>query len=170
VPVVPLTPGQRVCTIICRRDLQRSCRVLSIHIDGYCSATIRCVQEIGRVCSRVCHIYSDVEPLSGFGPANIEQVSRRNNLVEGVVVNRIWLAVHLRVRSVPALTYTKFVEVGPIGRVQLSAGVILWIAVVIPDPFAAQVIVSTQYSSRYCLCGALIAAVVIRQAFILAQE
>jgi hypothetical protein len=32
----------------------------------------------------VCHIHSDVEPLSGFGPANIEQVCRRNNLVEGV--------------------------------------------------------------------------------------
>jgi hypothetical protein len=47
---------------------------------------------------------------------------------------------------------------------------ILWIAVVIRDPFAAQVIVSTQYSSWYFLCAALIAAVVIRQAFILAQE
>jgi len=48
--------------------------------------------------------------------------------------------------------------------------VILWIAVVIRDPFAAQVIVSTQYLSRYFLCAALIAAVVIGQAFILAQE
>jgi hypothetical protein len=65
---------------------------------------------------------------------------------------------------------TKFVEVAPIGLVQLSAAVILWIGVVIRDPFAAQVIVSTQYSSRYFLWAALVAAVVIRQAFIPAQE
>jgi hypothetical protein len=50
----------------------------------------------------------------------------------------------------------------------LFAAVILWIAVVIRDPFAAQVIVSTQF--RYFLWAAVIAAVVIRQAFILAQE
>jgi hypothetical protein len=65
---------------------------------------------------------------------------------------------------------TEFVEVAAIGRVQLSAAVILWIAVVIRDPFAAQVIVSTQYSSRYFLWAALIAVVVIRQALILVQE
>jgi hypothetical protein len=33
IPVVPLTPGQRVCGIICRRNLQRSGGVVSIHID-----------------------------------------------------------------------------------------------------------------------------------------
>jgi hypothetical protein len=33
IPVVPLTPGQRVRRIICRRDLEGSSRVLSIHID-----------------------------------------------------------------------------------------------------------------------------------------
>src|ERR1700675_1252055 len=118
----------------------------------------------------MCHIHSDVGPLSGFGPTNIRQVFRRNNLVEGVVVHRIWLAVKLRVGSIHSLVDTKFVEVGPIGRVQLSAAVILWITVVIRDPFAAQVIVSTQYSSRYFLWAALIAAVVIRQPSILAQE
>src|SRR5580692_588094 len=170
IPVVPLTPGERVCGFICRSDLQGPCRILSIYIHGYCSATIRCVQEIGRVCSRICNIYCDVEPLSGLGPTNVEQVCRRSNLVEGVVVNRIRLPVELRVRSIHSLVDTKFVEVGPIGRVQLSAAVILWIAVMICDPFAAQVIVSTQYSSRYFLWAALIAAVVIRQAFILAQE
>ena len=118
----------------------------------------------------MCHIYSDVEPLSGFGPANIEQICRRNNLVEGVVVDWFRLPVELRVGSIHSLLDTKFVEVGPIGRVQLSAAVILWIAVMVRDTFAAQVIVSTQYSSRYLLWAALIAAVVIRQAFILAQE
>ena len=65
---------------------------------------------------------------------------------------------------------TKFVKVGPISRVQFSAAVILWIGVVIRDTFAAQVIVSTQYSSRYFLWAAVIAAVVIRQTFIFAQE
>src|SRR6202011_1325957 len=120
-------------------------------------------KEIRYVCSCVCHIYSDVEPLSGFGPANIEQVCRRNNLVEGVVVNRIWLAVQLRVGSILSLVDTKFVEVGPISRVQLSAAVVLWIGVVIRDSFAAQVVVSAQYLSGYFLRTALIAAVVIRQ-------
>ena len=33
IPVVPLTPGQGICRIICGRDLQRSCYVLSIYID-----------------------------------------------------------------------------------------------------------------------------------------
>jgi PAS domain S-box-containing protein len=46
------------------------------------------VKEIGCVCSRLCHFYGYVEPLSGFGPTNIEQVCRRNNLVEEVVVDR----------------------------------------------------------------------------------
>src|SRR5580658_2569257 len=170
IPVVPLPPGYRVCRIICRSDLQGPGRILSIRVDGYCSPTVRRVKEIGPVCRRACHIYSDVEPLSGFGPANIEQVCRRNNLVEGVVVNRIRLPVELRVGSIHSLVDTEFVEVGPIGRVQLSTAVILRIAVVIRDPFAAQVVVSTQYSSRYFLWAALIAGVVIRQPFILAQE
>src|ERR1700721_347589 len=122
------------------------------------------------VCSRLCHIYRDVEPLSGFGPANVEQICRRNNLVEGVVVNWFRFPVELRVGSIHSLMDTKFVEVGPIGWIQLSTAVILWIAVVIRDPFAAQVVVSIQYSSRYLLWAALIAAVVIRQTFILAQK
>src|SRR5258705_4222938 len=33
IPVMPLSPRHRVCRIICRRDLQPSSRVLSIHID-----------------------------------------------------------------------------------------------------------------------------------------
>src|ERR1700736_211331 len=118
----------------------------------------------------MCHIHSDVEPLSWLGPAYIEQVCGRNNLVEGVVVHRIWLAVKLCVGSIHSLADTKFVEVGPTGRVQLSAAVVLWIGVVIRDSFAAQVVVSAQYPSGYFLRTALIAAVVIRPAFILAQE
>src|ERR1700693_5274096 len=114
----------------------------------------------------MCHIHSDVEPLSGFGPAYVEQVCRRNNLIEWVVVDRICLPLRLRVGSIHCLMDTKFIQVGPIGRVQLSAAVILWIGVVIRDSFAAQVVVSTQYSSRYFLWAALIAAVVIRQAFV----
>ena len=93
----------------------------------------------------MCHIYRNVEPLSGFGPANIEQVCRRNDLVEGVVVNRIRLPLKLRVGSIHSLMDTKFIEVGPISRIQLSAAVILWIGVVIRDSFAAQVIVSAQH-------------------------
>ena len=33
IPVVPLTPGQRICRVMRCRDLQRSGRVLSVHID-----------------------------------------------------------------------------------------------------------------------------------------
>jgi hypothetical protein len=36
----------------------------------------------------VCHIDRNVEPLSGFGPANVGQVSRTNNPVKCIVVNR----------------------------------------------------------------------------------
>ena len=64
----------------------------------------------------------------------------------------------------------KFIVVGPIGRIQLSAAVILWIGVMIRNSFAAQVIVSAQNLARYLLRPATIAAVVIRRAFILAQE
>src|SRR5579863_7765660 len=109
----------------------------------------------------MCHINSDVEPLSRFGPANVGQLCGGDNLVEGVVVDRIWLAVELRVGSIHSLVDTEFVEVGPIDRVQLSAAVILWITVVIREPFPAQVIVSAQYTSRYFLCATLIAAVLI---------
>src|ERR1700683_183831 len=170
IPMVPLAPGKRVGRIICCADLQRSSRVLSVHIQRYCSAAVRRVKKIGCVFSRVFHIYRNVEPLSGLGPANIEQVWRRNNLVEGVVVNRIRLPVKLRVGSIDSLMDTKFIQVGPISRVQLSAAVILWIGVVIRDSFAAQVIVSAQDLSRYFLWSALIAAVVIGQTFILAQK
>ena len=83
------------------------------------------------------------KPLSRLGPANIWQVCRRHNLNEGVVVNRIRLPVELRGRKHPLLVHTKLVEVGPIGRVQLSTAVILWIAIVIRDFLAAQAIVST---------------------------
>jgi hypothetical protein len=65
---------------------------------------------------------------------------------------------------------TEFVEVGPIGRIQLSAAAILCIAVMIRNPFAAQVIVSAQDLARYFLWTATIAGVVIGQAFILAEE
>ena len=37
---------------------------------------------------------------------------------------------------------TKFIEIGPISRIQLSATVILWIGVMIRDSLAAQVIVA----------------------------
>jgi hypothetical protein len=47
-------------------------------------------------CSRLCHIYRYVEPLSGFGPANIKEVCRWHDLVEGVVVKRIWLPLKPR--------------------------------------------------------------------------
>src|SRR5580693_7311387 len=118
----------------------------------------------------MCGLYGQVEPLSGFGPANIEQVCRRHNLVEGVVVNRIRLPAEFRVGSIHSLMYTKFIEISPIGRIQLSAAMIRWIGVVIRDSLAAQVIVGAQDLARYFLWTATIAAVVIRQAFILAQE
>src|ERR1700721_3351882 len=119
------------------------------------------VERKGPVCFRGFSIHCDFEPLSGFGPANIEQVCRRNYLVERVFVNRLRLPVEFRERSIHSLVDTKFVEVAPIGRVQLSAAVIPWIAVVIRDRFAAQVIVGAQYSSRYFLWPATVARVVI---------
>ena len=65
---------------------------------------------------------------------------------------------------------TEFVEVAPIGRIQLSTAVVLWIGVVIRDSFAAQVIVGAQHLSRYFLWTAAVAAVLIWQTFVLAQE
>jgi hypothetical protein len=53
-PEVPLTPVPRVCRIICGSHHQRPCRLLSIHIDGDCSASIRGLQEIHRAGSRAC--------------------------------------------------------------------------------------------------------------------
>ena len=69
-----------------------------------------------------------------------------------------------------SLVDTEFVEVAPIGRIQLSTAMVLWIGVVIRDSFAAQVVVGAQYLSRYFLWTAAIAAVLIRQTFVLAQE
>ena len=65
---------------------------------------------------------------------------------------------------------TKFIQVATVSRIQFSAAVICRIGIVIRDSLAAQVIVCAQDSSRYCLWAAAIAAVVIRQTFILAQK
>src|SRR5271168_5041220 len=97
VPVMPLTPSHGVCGVICCWDLQRSCCLFSIHVDRDCSATIGGVKKIGSIGSRPRCVDSDVEPFSGFGPANIRQVSRRDSLVKGVVVKRIRLPVELRI-------------------------------------------------------------------------
>src|SRR6266446_1348426 len=170
VPVVPLAPGHGVRRIIGGPDLKRACFVRSVHIDRYGTATIRGVEEIGRVGSRLRDIYRDIEPLAGFGPADIEHVSRRNNLVEGIVVNRGWLAVKLRVRSIYSLMDTKLIEVGPIRRIQLPAAVVLCIGVVIRDSFATQVVVGAQHPTRYFLWTAIIAVVVISHTSILPQK
>src|ERR1700733_5893995 len=71
VPVMPLTPSHGVCRVICCRDLQRSCCLFSIHVDRDCSATIGGVKKISSIGSRPRCVDSDVEPFSGFGPANI---------------------------------------------------------------------------------------------------
>src|SRR5580698_375336 len=94
------------------------------------------VKKVGSVGSRVWRVNGYIEPFAGLGPANIGQVSRRNNLVEGVVVNLCGLPFELRIGSIHSLMEAKFIEVGPIGRIQLSTAVILWIAVVIRHPFA----------------------------------
>ena len=90
----------------------------------------------------MCHIDCNVEPLSRFGPTNVEQVCGRNDLVEGVIVDGIWLPLKFRVGSIHSLMDTKFIEVTPVGWIQFSASVILWIGVVISDSLAAQVVVS----------------------------
>jgi hypothetical protein len=97
IPVVPLTPGQRIRRIIGRRYLQRAGGVVPIYIDGYRSAAIRCVKKIDDISPRLCYVDCDVEPLSGLGPADVDQVPRGNDLIEGVVVNLIRLPVNLRV-------------------------------------------------------------------------
>jgi hypothetical protein len=97
VPVMPLTPSHGVCRVICCWDLQRSCCLFSIHVDRDCSATIGGVKKIGSKGSRPRRVDSDVEPFSGFGPANIGQVSRRHSFVKGIVVERIRLPIELRI-------------------------------------------------------------------------
>src|SRR5579862_4666291 len=97
IPVVPLTPGHPIRRIIGRRYLQRAGGIVSIHVDGYRSAAIRCVKKISGVGSRLCYVDCDVEPLSRLGPANVHQVSRGNDLVVGIVVDLIRLPVKLRV-------------------------------------------------------------------------
>jgi hypothetical protein len=44
---------------------------------------------------------------------------------------------------------TKFIEVGTIGRIQLSAAVIVRVSVVICNSFAGQIIVGAQHPARY---------------------
>jgi hypothetical protein len=131
---------------------------------------IRCVKEIGGVCARVCHIYCDVEPLSGLGPANVGRVGGGTILSKGLSSIGSGFRLNFRVGSIHSLMDTEFVEIGPISRIQLSAAVILWIGAMIRNSFAAQVIPSARDLSRYFLWTATIAGAVIRQAFILAQE
>ena len=113
---------------------------------------------------RVGHVYSDVEPLSGFGPAHIGQLRGRNDLVEGVVVDRIWLPLKFRVGSIYSFMDTKFVEVGPISGIQFCAAVVLWIGIVIRNSFAAQFTVGAQNPTRDFLRTATVPAVVFPEA------
>ena len=95
---------------------------------------------------------------------------RRNNFVERVVVNGIRLPVKLRGGGIHSLMNAKLIEVGSISRIQLSAAVILWIGVVIRDSLAALVVVGAQHSPGYVLWTTIVAAVAIRQAFVLASR
>ena len=61
---------------------------------------------------------------------------------------------------------TKFIEVSPIGWIQLSAAVIRRVSIVIRHPFATQIIVGAQHPTQYFLWTVLITAVAIRQALI----
>jgi hypothetical protein len=66
--------------------------------------------------------------------------------------------------------HPKFIEVGPICRIQFATAVILRIGVVVGDTFAAEIVISTQDPPRDFLRTALIAAIVVGHALILAQK
>jgi hypothetical protein len=55
----------------------------------------------------------------------------------------------------------KFIEVSPVGRIQLSAAVVLGVSIVIRHSFAAQIVICAQHPTRYFLWAVVIHTIVI---------
>jgi len=85
-------------------------------------------------------VYGDVEPLAGFGPADVELIGGRHDDGPGIVVDGVVEVVELGVGDVDALAHAELVEVVSIGRVELTGAVVDGIGVVVGDAFSSVVV------------------------------
>jgi len=84
---------------------------------------------------------SEMVPLAGFGPADVELAVGWGDEVVGVVVDGDFGVVELGVGRVDAFVHAELVEVGSVGGVELAGAVIDGVGVVVGNAFAAYVVV-----------------------------
>ena len=121
------------------------------------SAAVRGVKQVGGVVACPGHINRNVEPLSGLRPSDIEQVRRRLDGLEGIVVD-LRVEAKFGEGGIDALVHAELVKVGSVGRIQRAAAVVFGVRVVIGDAFAAKVVIGAED-----LAGNLLRAAVVER-------
>jgi hypothetical protein len=166
VPVMPLSPGNRVRRIEGRLDGKRPGCGLPIHIDGDRSASVGGVEKIGAVDASTRHLYCDVEPLSGLGPAYVKLVLAGLDQLVWAVVD---LIMKFGVGDIDALVHAELIEIASIGGVECSTAVVLAVGVMIGDSFSAKIVEGALDPSRNLLRFAWMASIYVGPALVLVR-
>ena len=112
----------------------------------------------------------DVEPFTGFGPADVELVFGREDERVWAVVGGVGRGMELGVGGVDALVDAELVEVGAVGRVELAGAMVDGVSIVIGDAFAAAVVEGAfDFTGDHLGC-VLVAVVVVGRALVVAGQ
>jgi hypothetical protein len=169
VPMVPLTPGHRIGCVIGGHDGKRAGGGLSVDIERDGAAAVGCVEQIGRIVAGFGYLYRDVEPFAGNGPADIEQIWRRHNLVVGVVVD-FRVEIELGIGSIDALLHAELIQVGSVGWIEPAAAIIFRVGVMVGHAFSSQVVVGAEHLAWNGLRASPVVAVVVWDSFVVGEE
>lgn len=143
VPVVPLTPVDRVVGVVGGLDFHRLAGRLIVDIEGDRAAAVGGVEQVGGVDPVFRHGHGHVEPFARLGPAHVELLDRGLDGTEFVVVD-----AGLGVGGIHAVAVAELVVVVAVERVQAAAAVVLPGVVVIRHTLPAQVEVRAVHSPR----------------------
>ena len=132
--MVPLPPGDRVGSVVGRPDIERPGEFAPVQIKRYLPSSIRSVQKVDGVDTRLLDVDRHVEPLSRHRPPDIKQVLGRMHLLVRIVVD---LIVIFGIGGIHAFAHAELIQVSPIGWGQTAAAVVFGIAVVVGNPFTA---------------------------------
>ncbi len=167
VPVMPLPPRHGIGRVECRHDRQRCTGRLSVYIQADASTAVRSVKQIRAVDSRVGNLDCNVEPLSGHGPADIELVL---GWLNQIILRVVDLVVKFCIGDVDTLVHAELVQIGPVRGIESATAIVFRIRIVISDTFAAEVIESALHLAGNYLRSRVVAAVVVRLAFVSVEK
>ena len=164
---MPLPPRHGVGRIECRHDRQRRAGRFSVHIQADASTAVRSVKQIPAIDSCVGNLNSQVEPLFRHGPADIKLVLRWKN---EVVLRVVDFVVEFGIGGVDTFMHAELIQLGSVRGVKGAAAIIFRVRIVIGDAFAAKVIESALHLAGNWLRSGVVAAVVVRLAFISVEK